>query len=501
MMEIAAFIRAAQKEELRLYPRFLLSAEEWQAMSAALAKTLHPALLALWAESDRVHALLQDENGDLLPVASPIVNGAYAALSPARPAAIWFERVIRDLWGHSAEGGRDHQTWLDHGTWAIEAPLSRRPKARLGEELPREFAAPEEEDVHQFALGPISGGIAKPFHLRITMHGDVPLTAEFYMGYAHKGVMALMRGKLPRVAARCAARLSGDATVAHALAYAHAVEAALGVQVPARAIALRAIMAELERIAHHLFQIGVIADTAKFGILHAGCGSTLEELRASTARAFGHRLMMDCIVPGGLAADIAADGQATVLGMLDALQGQVSDLAALSFSEPPFLARLQGIGRLSEQLVREFAPGGPIGRTYGSHFDARRRPGYPPYDSLEMPLPQAASPDAAGYLRVLFAELRTSMDLARRLLEHLPDGEISAPLPVSSGEGLGVAEAPRGDVWHWVRLDGGMIAASFAADPSWRHWPLLEAALVGEAMEDLPLCLACFHCSVSAVDL
>ena len=501
MTEAGAFIRAAQKEELRPYPRFLLSADEWQALSAALVETPHPALLALWAESDRVHALFQDENGDLLPVASPVVNGAYAALSPARPAAIGFERVIRDLWGHSAEGGRDHQPWLDHGTWAIAAPLSFRPKARLAEELPREFAAPEEEDVHQFALGPISGGIAKPLHLRITMHGDSPLAAEFYLGYAHKGIMALMRGKLPRVAARFAARLSGDATVAHALAYAHAVEAALGVQVPPRAIALRAVMAELERIAHHLFQIGVIAKTAKFGILHAGCGTPLEELRAGTALAFGHRLMMDCVVPGGLAADIAADGQATLLGTLDALQAKIQDLAALSFSEPAFLARLQGIGRLSEKLVRELAPGGPIGRAYGSHSDTRRRPGYSPYDSLGMPLPDAGSPDAAGYLKILFAELRTSMDFARSLLEHLPDGEISTPLTASSGEGLGVAEAPRGDIWHWVRLDGGMIAASFAADPGWRHWPLLEAALVGGTLEDMPLCLACFHCSVSAVDL
>ena len=217
--------------------------------------------------------------------------------------------MIRDLWGHTAEGGRDDRTWLDHGRWPLAHPLSPRPGLPGGAVEPPEFASLDEPGVMQVPLGPIHGTIGEPAHLRLTTRGDTVLRAEARLGYAHKGTLALMRGKSPRTAARFVARLAAEATVAHSIAFARATEAALDVEAPPRAAALRAVMAEQERIAGHLDDLGQMADAAGLAPLHAAAGREREVLLRAADRAFGHRLMMDVVVPGGVAADIAPDGR------------------------------------------------------------------------------------------------------------------------------------------------------------------------------------------------
>ena len=117
-----------------------------------------------------------------------------------------------------------------------------------------------------------------------------------------------------------------------------------------------------------------------------------------------------------------------------------------------------------------------VARASGRGVDARRNPGYAPYAALDFNVPVLAAGDADARLRVRLAELRESAALMRALLANLPEGALNVALPTDSGEGFGVAESPRGDVWHWLRLDGGLVASAYARDPSWLHWPLLEAA-------------------------
>ena len=220
--------------------------------------------------------------------------------------------MIRDLWGHVAEGGRDDRTWLDHGRWPLAHRCRRGPACRAAPWSRRNFPAVDAPGVMQIPLGPIHGAIEEPAHLRLAARGETVLRAEARLGYAHKGTLALMRGKSPRTAARFVARLAAEATVAHALAFARATEAALDVAAPPRAAALRAVMAELERIAGHLDDLARMADAAGLAPLHAAAGRQRELLLRAAERAFGHRLMMDVVVPGGVAADIAPEGAAAI---------------------------------------------------------------------------------------------------------------------------------------------------------------------------------------------
>lgn len=473
-MTAADLIREAGTEPCQPWPRHLLSRTDWGAMAAALAGD-PITLLGLWAETNQVHALFRDE-ADILAASVVVEAGRYPALSPARPAAALFERMISDLWGHVADGGLDDRAWLDHGRWPLAHPLSPRP-GLPGGAVPPAFVALDDPELMQIPLGPIHGLIDEPGHLRITAHGETVLRAEARLGYAHKGTLALMRGKSPRTAARFVARLAAEATVAHALAFARATEAALDVAAPPRAAALRMVMAELERIATHLDDAARLADAAGLALLHATAGQQREVLLRAADRAFGHRLMMDLVVPGGVAADLAPDGAAAIGEALDTL---AMALPGLWRRLDPLLARLDGIG----VIAATDAPG-VVGRATGGGFDARALDHA--YAALGLARLTEHAGDAAARCRVRLAEIADSLRMLRVLLTRLPEGPASIALQSDSGEGIGCAESPRGAIWHWLRLDHGQIAAAFPCDPGWSLWPLAEAALTGAAMEDIDM--------------
>jgi Ni,Fe-hydrogenase III large subunit len=458
-MSLFDAIRNRPSAPCRPWPRTLLDPPAWRAMAAALATDPSLDLLAQWGDVAAVHALLRDPaTGTLLPVSVPTESGFYPTLSRARPAAAWFERMIRDLWGHHAEDGRDGRPWLDHGAWALHAPLSARPVAVPDQPEAPEFL-PAIEGTLKLPLGPILPGFAEPAQLRVAVAGDRIARLEGRLGFAHKGTLSLLRGKSPRAAARFAARLAGDATVAHSLAFARAAEAASGTPPPPRALALRAAMAEIERIASHLADLGRIAAPAALARLQEG-------IARAAGSAFGHRLMMDAVVPGGVESDLAADGAAAI----GAAVAQVREALPALRRRFDDAGHLAGLGVLRPEVARALA------------------------------VDDAAGDVAARVARRLEA-LGGSTARLGEMLAALPDGRLRADLPPSTGEGIGAADGARGEVFHMLRLEGGQIVAAFAADPGWRLWPALEAAAAGTTLADLDVVVASFGVSVAGMDL
>ena len=490
------------EEPCRPWPRRTLSREDWTALAAALPSQPNLALVTLWADTVQAHALFLDEiSGQVLPVSTDIAAGGYPALSPARPAAAWMERMVRDLWGHVALGGTDDRPWLDHGRWPHTYPNAARPGPMGPPPEPPEFLPVEGDDLHQVPVGPIHAGIIEPGHFRFTAQGETVVRLEIRLGYTHKGTLSLMRGKSPRAAARFAARLSGDSTVAHSLAFAHAAEAALGVEAPPRAQALRAVMAEIERIANHLGDVGAICNDAAFAFALARSGFHREAMLRAANNAFGHRLMMDAVVPGGVTGDIAPDGAAAILAAVAGVEAELPELIRVYENYSSLTDRVVGTGIVGPALANLFAAGGHIGRASGQTMDARVMPGYAPYPDLSVTVPRLTAGDVDARVRIRLAEITESTRLLRVLLSDLPAGALSVSLPIASGEGIGCAESFRGDIWHWLRLDNGQIASLFLRDPSWAQWPLLEAAIEGNIIADFPICNKSFNCSYSGVDL
>jgi Ni,Fe-hydrogenase III large subunit len=456
--------------------RQLCNAEEWGRLTGSF--------IALWTGGGLAYALFEDRL-----VTTLLIEGAYPALSPRFPGAAWFERLAHDLNGHIATGADLQRT-------AIEQFRGADGKAPWPD-----FAIAPGEGVHQMAVGPIHAGIIEPGHFRFSLRGEQVLKLETRLGYSHKGTLALMRGKSPRLAARFAARISGDATVAHALAFAHAAEAALGVQTPPRAQFLRAVMAEVERIANHAGDIGAIAGDAGFAFLEARFAWHRESFCAAAHAAFGHRLMMDMVIPGGIAADIHSNAGEILLRALAALEAELPSLTRVFEDYASLQDRLIGTGVISRELAAAYAAGGFVGRASGRGNDARLHPGYPPYGPMGLQVPMETEGDVAARIRIRMAELTESIRLIRFLLAELPEGVIAIAPPSGSGEACGVAESFRGPVWHWMQIDAGMITDIFIADPSTLHWPLLEHAALSGIVADFPLINKSINASYSGVDL
>ena len=370
---------------------------------------------------------------------------------------------------------------------------------------PYGFLPVEGESLHQIPVGPVHAGIIEPGHFRFTANGETVARLEARLGYVHKGIESLMAGADLARAARLAARTSGDSTVAYALAFAQAVEAAAGLTVPARALHLRAAMAELERLANHFGDIGAVCNDATFVMMHAHCGILREEVLRAADACFGHRLMMDRVVPGGVAADLTESGAARLRELVRAINARFPELVELYDNTASLKDRTVGTGILKPALAREYGAGGYVGRASGRKFDARRLANAAPYDALRLDVPvlEAGDVNARVWVRVL--EVQQSASLIEQILDRIPAGPVrsidDAWAPKRSAEGLGLVEGFRGDVLVWLRLGSGGVERCHLRDPSWFQWPLLEAAIEGNIVADFPLCNKSFNCSYSGHDL
>jgi Ni,Fe-hydrogenase III large subunit len=462
-------------------------------------------LLGLWGEPACVHmALLDGVDGaaGIGVVSLDCPDGRYPSVGLSHPPALRLERAARDLFGLEPEGLPDARPWLDHGAWGVSRPLAASPAAPIARGYA--FLPVDGEGLHQIPVGPVHAGIIEPGHFRFTANGETVVRLEERLGYTHKGIESLMAGATLGRAACLAARTSGDSTVAYALAFARAVEAALDIEAPPRAAALRALMAELERIANHLGDFGAIANDASFSLLHAHTGALRERTLRAADAAFGHRLMRDVIQPGGVAADIDAAGVAAVKALVGEVRARFPELVEVYDNTASLQDRTVSTGHAKPDLVRQYAAGGYVGRASGRNFDARRQPGYAPYDRLAFDVPVLEAGDVNARVWIRIREVEQSLALVEQLAGGLPGGPLSAELPAPGEvrEGMALVEGFRGDVMVWLRLAADLtVARCHLRDPSWFQWPLLEAAIEGNIVADFPLCNKSFNCSYSGHDL
>ncbi|MGD9535611.1 MAG: hydrogenase expression protein HypE [Alphaproteobacteria bacterium] len=505
MTMLSELIEAGQAVTVhRPWPRAVVDAETWRRAAAGLAAG-EWTMLGLWGEPASVNLCLLDEaSGEIAVLGHHCPDGRFPSVARSHAPAIRLERAIDDLFGLTPVDAPDPRPWLDHGKWGVAQPLGTpiAPTAAA----PYPFLPVEGEGLHQIPVGPVHAGIIEPGHFRFTCNGEAVVRLEQRLGYVHKGIDGLMTGADLMRAARLAGRTSGDSTVAYALAFARAAEAALGIEAPPRAAWLRALMAELERIANHLGDIGAICNDASFILMQAQCGLLRERVLRAADACFGHRLMRDRIVPGGVAADLDAAGADRLRALVAELRRRFAPLVTLYDNAASLQDRTVGTGVLKPELARRFGAGGYVGRASGRHFDCRKTPGYAPYDALRFEVPLRTDGDVNARVWIRIEEVRQSFGLVEQLLAGLPTGALRIELPLQGRggpcEGLALAETFRGDVLAWLRLDGdGRVARCHLRDASWFQWPLLEAAIEGNIVADFPLCNKSFNCSYSGHDL
>jgi Ni,Fe-hydrogenase III large subunit/Ni,Fe-hydrogenase III component G len=496
----------------RPWPRARVDTDTWRATAELLAAG-RLTLSGLWGETSGggagvVHLALLDEEHAQAAVKAAVLSldcpdGRYPSLGVRHAPAIRLERAVRDLCGLVAEGAPDDRPWLDHGKWGVRAPLGSA--AASTEPLPYRFLSAEGNGMHQIAVGPVHAGIIEPGHFRFTASGEAVVRLEERLGYVHKGIESLLEGADLARAARLVGHVSGDSTVAYAVAFARAVEAALEWEVPQRAAWLRALFGELERLANHIGDVGAICNDASFAIMHANCAILRERILRANHACFGHRLLMDRVVPGGVIADLAPEGRDALRALVSVVRLKFEELIDVYDNSPSMLERAFHTGILLPELARRFGCGGFVGRASRRAFDARKFMPHEPYDRLAFDVPVLQSGDVNARLWVRFNEVRASLDLVERVVAELPEGPIERPIsgaPSAAAEGVALVEGFRGDVLAWVRIGAdGRVARCHLRDPSWFQWPVLEAAIEGNIVADFPLCNKSFNCSYSGHDV
>jgi Ni,Fe-hydrogenase III large subunit len=488
-------------EAHRPFRRSAVNQDQWRALAAELNEG-RCTLLGLWGDSGAVHmALLDDAAGEIGVASHNCQDRSFPSVGRLHPPAIRLERMIRDLFGFEPLGLPDARSWLDHHRWGVSHPLGDG-GAPHHTPIAYRFLPVEGEGLHEIPVGPVHAGIIEPGHFRFTAGGETVVRLEEQLGYVHKGIEGLMAGAELGRAAKLAGRVSGDSTVSFALAFARAAEAAMGMEAPQRAQWLRALMSELERLANHFGDIGAICNDASFSLMHAHCGMLREQVLRASDACFGHRLMRDRIVPGGVAGDLAPKDLPPLRDLLNNARRRFPALVELYDNTASLQDRTVGTGILKPEFARLFGAGGFIGRASGRGFDARRCPGYPPYDRLRFSIPLLTEGDVNARVWVRIREVEQSLSMIEQILDGLPAGPVRADIRSGSGEGMALVEGFRGDLLVWLRLDSsGRVARCHLRDPSWFQWPLLEAAIEGNIVADFPLCNKSFNCSYSGHDL
>lgn len=494
--------------------RLCVDREQW----LQAAEVLHESgarFLTLWGADDR------DRDGCfriyaayLLPKSMMVLEHAiadttaptYPSIASVFPAALRMQRAVHDLLGIATEEA-DTRGWLRHGGWPETVfPLRRDIDGKqqypvISEPYP--FVAVEGDGVHEIAVGPVHAGTIEPGHFRFSVVGEKVLRLEERLGYTHKGVAKLFENLPQQEGQRLAARVSGDSAVAFSWAYCAALESMTSTNCPARAIKLRALALEHERLANHLGDLGALGNDAGFAFGLTHFSRLKEDLLRTNAQVFGARYLMDYIVPGGVAVDLPEHCRGLLSHQYLNLEQEVVSLRAIYDEHGGVQDRFRDAGRLEHALAHRLGAIGLTGRASGVACDLRVDHPWPPYDNSQPKLMMQTSGDVAARVQVRFDEIFESLRLCRVFLEDLSSGpvQIAVPLAEPNRLGIGLIEGWRGPVMIALETGtNGSIRRCHAHDPSWQNWPLIEYAILGNIVPDFPLINKSFNLSYSGQD-
>jgi formate hydrogenlyase subunit 5 len=435
-----------------------LAAEGARFVSAFVADKPARSLHAVFAFRGRLVGLRAELDGS---------ERAYPALSLHVPAARLAERELHDREGLTPLGHPDLRRALRPDPDGFEQRV-------VG------------DDAFVIPYGPIRSGIFEAVQHIVETAGEDVLALETRPFFKHRALEERFAGLSHGRGALVAERVAGVAAVAHALAFAQAVESALGVSPPEQAELWRAVHAELERVANHLDVATKLAEDAALAVGVARFGILKEDVMRLRARLCGSRFGRGAVVPGGIGSHplLAPEDLAEAL---HELERELARDRRLLLRTASFTDRLIGTGRLDRKTVEELAGLGPVARAAGVSTDARFERPYGAYRRLGFEVVTAEDGDALARLEVRFGEIRESVHLIRQALDRLRragDGPLRSELPAADGTAFGWTEAPQGELVYRIEVEAGTLGRVHVSSPSLHNWPLFVAAFRGDVLTD-----------------
>jgi NADH-quinone oxidoreductase subunit D len=352
-------------------------------------------------------------------------------------------------------------------------------------------------------IGPHHPLLKEPLSMRIDISGERVLGASLRLGYVHRGIekMALQRTYVQDV--HLIERICGICSHVHTTTFCHAVEALLDIEVPPRAQYIRALMCELERIHSHLLWLGILAKHVGLETVFMYTWHDRELALDMMESVSGGRVSHAANQIGGVRFDISPEQEDLFAKNIEKLKVEAKAIIDIIETEPTLRARTRGVAPVSADLIRDYCVVGPVARASGVDVDMRRDYPWPPYDQIDVNVITRPEGDAWARTLIRALELRESLRLCETLLREMPDSEVStrAPRRVLEGEVVTRSEAPRGEVFYYLRSDGSDKPARLKVrTPTLAALSLLPVQLSAIHVADIPVVLAGIDLCVACAD-
>ena len=426
------------------------------------------------------------------------------SLATIAPLLGWHEREMMDLTGIRVVDHPEPYRLVLHEGVVLDAPPldpQHHSQSMLAVEAADLGIMPEVsgEHVQLLPFGPIRADVLESAQFLFQYVGEGILHYHPRLFFKHRGMEKRFEGQSSDLGVILAERVSGVDSVAHALTFAQAVEAAAGCEVPRRARWLRVIAAELERIYNHLHYLGHLCHTTTLKVGEAQGKLLEEQAKQLNAHASGSRFLRGVIGLGGVRRDLELAG---LREALDSLRQETRRYVQLLQRTNSYLDRLITTGTLDSKLAFELGATGPVERASGLDRDMRRDHPYAAYDELAPVVAVRDAGDANARMQVRIDELEASFGLLLCAIDNCPVGALRAALtPSAGGEGLGWSEGTRGTLFYAVHFDdGGRLARTKIESPSFSNWRVFPHTVHDSNMMDYAINEASFGLTIADCD-
>jgi len=452
------------------------------------------------------------DNYFIIPFIRVDKTNTFPSVTSISHAAGGYERRIKTFFGLTPVGHPDLRPIILHENWPQDIfPLRkdfdshRRPVIASGSYA---FQHVSGEGIYEIPVGPIHAGIIEPGHFRFSMAGESIMLLEARLGYVHKGSEKLFEQLSLPHKVKLSEKISGDSSFSHSLAFVQAVERLAHITVPEKAQYLRTIYAELERLANHLGDLGLIMLDTGFNFGGAQGSRLRETMMRINERLTGNRFMRGVNAIGGVTQDMSETQKAVLATELARILNDFEEVIAIAENSVSVLNRLKSTGPLPRDIADDYGVLGVPARAVGIAADTRFDYPYAAYGKLSLgDIPTETNGDVYARFRVRVKEVRTTMEILQAALAKLPIGPI-AILPDTeikferNAVAISNVEGWRGEIIYFIKTnDAGEIERVIPRDPSFINWQVVGYCGNGQIVPDFPLINKSFNLSYTGNDL
>jgi NADH-quinone oxidoreductase subunit D len=336
---------------------------------------------------------------------------------------------------------------------------------------------------------------------QLHVEGETVVDMDVRISYTHRGIEKTVETKTYDQGPFAVERVCGICSGSHPLAYCQAVEDIVGEPAPDRALYLRTIVQELERIHSHLLWLGLAGHFIGYNTVFMWAWRYREPVLDLLEATTGSRINYATSKVGGVRRDMTREQLDLLLAGMDQVVGPTEMLTKAVLDDPVLHVRLKGVGTLTKQAVREYGCVGPTARASGVAIDVRRDDPYAAYDRLDWKVITQEAGDVFAKTVVRCLEILESVKMVKQAVREIPEGPIDAGFEaIPEGEGVGHVEAPRGETFHYIRSDGSNYPYRHKIRaPSYVNVPSFKASCIGQTVSDVCLALAavdpCYSCT------